>query len=266
MLTDSDDQVLCAFCHEPLRAHARFCGKCGHALGDDPEETPGGLPEHQSTGEDVWPLVKPVLVFWVLLLALSGLIGLLGHVTDIGSPIYDLIFQLISTGIILVYVCKDRENLFPLLGNFGPSPKRSFILTGACLVILYVAMGLYFKLLELLGVEFVQYLTDYRSHHWPFWSAVLLIAVLPGVFEELAFRGVIMSRLQRIGSPAEAILLQAILFSVLHMLPAIFISHFFFGLCLGVLRRKTGSLYPAMTVHILWNFYVLLNEMLVQTP
>jgi uncharacterized protein len=49
------------------------------------------------------------------------------------------------------------------------------------------------------------------------------------------------------------VLLQAVLFSLLHLGLAIFPSHFVIGLVLGLLRRRTRSLYPGMAVHMTWN-------------
>ena len=51
----------------------------------------------------------------------------------------------------------------------------------------------------------------------------------------------------------ETLIVQATMFSVLHMDPAIFASHFFFGLVVGWLRRFTRSLCPGMLVHAAWN-------------
>ena len=55
--------------------------------------------------------------------------------------------------------------------------------------------------------------------------------------------------------------MQAALFSMLHLGVAIFPSHFVIGLVLGVLRRRTRSLYPGMAVHLTWNAAVVWAEL-----
>ena len=60
----------------------------------------------------------------------------------------------------------------------------------------------------------------------------------------------------------EALVVQAALFSVVHLLPLVFVSHFVFGLLLGQVRRWTKSLYPCVALHALWNASVFAGELL----
>ena len=87
------------------------------------------------------------------------------------------------------------------------------------------------------------------------------VSVMPAVFEELAFRGVIQSSLEHVFTGVEAWLIQGALFSVLHLFPIMFPSHFLMGLWLGWLRRRSGSVYPGMLMHGLWNALVLAHEL-----
>ena len=86
-----------------------------------------------------------------------------------------------------------------------------------------------------------------------------MIAFMPAIFEELTFRGFIMERLKKIGGRREALIIQAVMFSVLHMLPAVFISHFVLGVVLGTLYERNKSIYPGMIVHFLWNVIVIVE-------
>jgi membrane protease YdiL (CAAX protease family) len=90
---------------------------------------------------------------------------------------------------------------------------------------------------------------------------LLLISLMPGIFEELAFRGVIQSTLEHVFDRREALVIQAALFSVLHLLPLDFPSHFVMGLCLGYMRLRTKSLYPGMILHASWNAFILCQEL-----
>jgi sodium transport system permease protein len=85
----------------------------------------------------------------------------------------------------------------------------------------------------------------------------LVLAVLPAVCEELAFRGFILSGLLRGLSPRTAILLGSFLFAVYQMNVFQFLPYFVFGLVLGLLAVRTGSVLPAMLFHLLHNFLVL---------
>ena len=88
----------------------------------------------------------------------------------------------------------------------------------------------------------------------------VLVSLMPAFVEELGFRGFIQSTLNHVFHEREAWLIQAALFSVLHLSPLIFPSHFLMGLCFGYMRLRTKSLYPGMALHASWNAFVLYKE------
>lgn len=82
------------------------------------------------------------------------------------------------------------------------------------------------------------------------WAALLLVgALLPGLCEEVLFRGAIMGVLERRGK-WYAITVAAILFGVYHLNPTTVIPAVFLGLVFGLLVVRTGSLLPAILAHI----------------
>ena len=115
--------------------------------------------------------------------------------------------------------------------------------------------------LVVLGVPVASMTTTFTRAGWPLWAMFLLLSVMPAVFEELAFRGVIQSALERILNARDAWLIQAALFSVLHLSPLMFPSHFLMGLCFGYMRRRSRSIYPGMLLHACWNALVVLKEL-----
>lgn len=85
------------------------------------------------------------------------------------------------------------------------------------------------------------------------WAILLVLAVLPAVCEELAFRGFILSGLQRLGRPGTTIAISAILFGITHGLLQQSIVATFTGVILGLLALKTGSLLPCIVYHATHN-------------
>lgn len=80
-------------------------------------------------------------------------------------------------------------------------------------------------------------------------AALLLVgALLPGICEEVLFRGAIMGVLERRGA-RYAVVVTAILFGVYHLTPATIIPAVFLGLIFGLLVVRTGSLLPAILAH-----------------
>jgi membrane protease YdiL (CAAX protease family) len=89
---------------------------------------------------------------------------------------------------------------------------------------------------------------------------VLFVAVQPAIFEELAFRGVIINALQRALSPFETVIVSALMFMILHLSFGRFPHTLALGLAAGFLRVRTKSLYPCMILHFSHNFMCVMAE------
>ena len=71
--------------------------------------------------------------------------------------------------------------------------------------------------------------------------------------EELTFRGVIQTRLERAMPPWLALVLQAAIFGLVHGTPIQMVYAFLMGLAFGFLRRRTGSILPGFAAHAAFN-------------
>ena len=85
------------------------------------------------------------------------------------------------------------------------------------------------------------------------WAILLVLALAPAVFEELAFRGFVLSGLQSLRSDVKAILLSAVLFGAAHSILQQSIITFFVGCTLGFIAIKTNSLIPCILYHFTHN-------------
>lgn len=81
---------------------------------------------------------------------------------------------------------------------------------------------------------------------------MLLIAILPGVCEELLFRGLIMGAYERWGT-WKAIWISALMFAGMHGSLAGIPAHLMLGVALGYVAASTGSLYAPMMMHTAYN-------------
>lgn len=77
-------------------------------------------------------------------------------------------------------------------------------------------------------------------------------AVLGPIGEELVFRGVVASALDRYGAWI-AVVGSAALFAIIHGPSVILVDAFVVGLMLGVVFRQSGSIWPAIVLHIVYN-------------
>ena len=89
---------------------------------------------------------------------------------------------------------------------------------------------------------------------------VIIMAVLPALFEEMFFRGVLQQKLtQWWGKGHLAIFITAIVFSAIHMQFITFIPRFLLGLLLGYLLRWGKTLWLPILAHFINNFVAVLT-------
>ncbi|MBQ4089351.1 MAG: CPBP family intramembrane metalloprotease [Clostridia bacterium] len=88
-------------------------------------------------------------------------------------------------------------------------------------------------------------------------KAIFSVAVLPGICEELLFRGVVLSAYER-GGTRKAIFISALLFSTLHGTVQGFPVQLLIGIILGFAVCSTGSIYISMMIHTAYNAFLLL--------
>jgi sodium transport system permease protein len=87
----------------------------------------------------------------------------------------------------------------------------------------------------------------------PFWGLVLVIALLPAVCEELAFRGFILSGFRHLGHPWRAIILSAVFFGVTHGILQQSLITCLVGVVIAFVAVHCGSIWPGMVFHFLHN-------------
>jgi sodium transport system permease protein len=85
------------------------------------------------------------------------------------------------------------------------------------------------------------------------WLPFLLMALLPALCEELAFRGFVLSGLRHLGSKSWAIGLSAVFFGIAHGVIQQSLAAATIGLVLGYLAIQTGSLIPCILFHLSYN-------------
>lgn len=85
--------------------------------------------------------------------------------------------------------------------------------------------------------------------------AFVLVPLLPAIFEELLFRGVIMRGFLQFGKTA-AVVLSAVAFALAHGNTDQIVYQFLFGLAVGFVVLETRSLGVGMVVHFTNNFFV----------
>lgn len=100
------------------------------------------------------------------------------------------------------------------------------------------------KYLEILGELFKMDL--------PLWGSFLVVAVAPGICEELLFRGFMLRFFEKYGVKI-SIVLSGLMFAAFHLDPFRFVPVFLLGMLLAYLTLRSGSILNAMILHTLNN-------------
>jgi membrane protease YdiL (CAAX protease family) len=112
--------------------------------------------------------------------------------------------------------------------------------------------------------QLIHSLTQFQSGS-QFLAALLVLALLPTVAEEVIFRGVLQRQLgQWLGSAQAGIWLTAVLFSTLHVQFLGFVPRLLLGVILGYLYAWSGNLVVPMVAHFTQNAGQLLLLWLTQ--
>lgn len=87
---------------------------------------------------------------------------------------------------------------------------------------------------------------------------LFLVAVMAPIAEEFFFRGMLYPVMRRQWGATVAILLNGLLFALVHFIPLLIPALFFIGIVLTWLRERSGSVLPGILVHALQNGLVVI--------
>lgn len=157
----------------------------------------------------------------------------------------------------LVWARVSGLRMLPLLRMTRPSVAALLFGAGAAFAAVLAAYGLA-NLLALQG-----FLPESSGgpkslqvawKHFPNpWVRFALFGLIPGLCEELFFRGALQTALLRRRSPAVAITLTAVIFAALHLDLAGAPGRLVAALAFGWLAWRTGTVWPGVVAHALYN-------------
>jgi membrane protease YdiL (CAAX protease family) len=245
----------CSTCGRNLTAEQRFCPRCGAALGSWEREQQ--IAPDTATSEPTLLRRREFRFSAVLFVLMLSIFAAEAIAAKFVSPAMTIVLATaVQAAIVFGFVVGRYRLIKPFL-RF-PRVQLSQIPELLLLAIVaFLGLAAYFRILDGLGVPIVDMTADLYAANWTRGEVIIAICVLPALLEELALRGVVQTSLERVLEWREALLVQAALFSVLHISPIIFPSHFILGLTLGYMRSKTRSVYPGMLFHAAWNLYAI---------
>lgn len=223
------------------------------------------------------PKDSAIVYFWALLipLVLSVIISMFLY----GSPVdtegkylilkevwFVCLLRVLSAGLLigLFFIYSKRQKI-DFIKASGIKKKTNYINIALCIIL---GIGLvYFTapiinivsyLISLTGIDIQTGIDMPLTGIGDLVLALLMIALLPAISEELIYRGIIFNGLKKWGK-WPAILLSALLFCLMHGAVEQFTYTFILGIVLGYLMWETGALWLCMLVHFVNNAVVLIS-------
>lgn len=163
---------------------------------------------------------------------------------------------LANMSVLLIYWLAFRSKRIKL-STYTGMRRFNLLSVVAALVAGFVAHGLVLVVLENLK-PVAEVITEYEHKmEWMregnvFLLLVVTLIVAP-IVEEIVFRGVLITSLQKIITPIGALILTSVLFGVAHGNIVQGIYSFLLGLILGFIRIRSGSLLNCIFMHISFN-------------
>lgn len=201
---------------------------------------------HKNEKKTLWYFVAGFFLIWllrVLLLSSPVADSLVGDV--IGTSIRFVLFLGPAVMVSRYFYHEKFTEAFAL-----HKPRK----TGVYLAIAYTIL--------LVADAFVTRNIVFTRNIW-----ILFNIPFAPIIEELVFRGFLLTELEKQMDGMQAIVVSAIVFTLLHYPGWILLSHmslivlvmnsaqvFIFGFILGFIKRQSKSVYPGMVVHIVNNF------------
>jgi membrane protease YdiL (CAAX protease family) len=194
-----------------------------------------------------------------------GVAGIMGSVLGTALPQIVTFAVYATLAATLCYAFRPPSRL-PVALHFTSTKDLVFAigatvsLIAAC-ALAYAFLGLFFGGFVHLLAQLTSVATDAKRLQGQS-SSAWVIAILRGcflvpIFEEVFFRGLLLSWLNRHMRFVPALLVQAVLFAAMHLYPVVLPYTFLFGIATGYVRRETGSTVNTVLMHVINNVVLL---------
>ncbi len=237
----------------PMPPAARFCPQCGLYLNPMQDRV-----LRASDAASRWKAVRFVIVFYSLYLAV---VIPLAWVPDDRKGVGMLVGDCFSALLVLGAWGFSSFSLKGAWRGLGNADRTLLLGLGLLVPMLALNQGYHWLVQRVLDIRIETYSGIFLDHGLGWGWMVLSICVMPGLLEEIAFRGLIWSALERaVQHPRQVLMLSSVLFCIIH--GTVYSAPYLLGvgLGLGALRLRSGSLLPGMLLHALHNLGVLLME------
>lgn len=243
-----DIKPSCDECGSLVADHHRYCYKCGEYLG------------MQAVTINIFNNValRRLFIFYFIYLFICLLVK---HTNWFNS--YDQLFwvEVVLAAITIYFGWLNRRYIKPILrfNNF------SWLVLLAVVVIAAASSLLVSFTVHEVNITFfdseVSYYDAYKLYYFPIALMIYSIAILPAIFEEIAFRGVMYNYCLAFLDERLVVAVTAFLFAIMHLSLISLVWLIPFGFFIGHLRRRYNTLWYGVVFHFIFNLTACLLDL-----
>lgn len=199
-------------------------------------------------------------IYFIALLMLIG-VFVLSYMRIIQNEwVSTLLIQVvIISGIpTLMYTLFVSKNIKTTMRDFGfkKTPWKTILLAvllGFVIYFLNIFVSSFFQSI-LYTIGFEDYMVTPIISIDPMASEILLVAMLPGLCEEILHRGLLLRGLDNATNKRFALIMSSLFFGLLHLDITKFFYATILGFLIGLVSLASDSIYPAIIMHFMNNF------------
>lgn len=238
----------CLHCKGSISAHSKFCKYCGSL----------------QTGFDVispdkkWNIIKQLALFYAIEIVICCIASFINFFKTLNWSIF---FDLLLAIIAVTFFCDKWKTNRGILKWPGFSFLKLFLYSALAIIGSAVVSYCIKWLNHTLFSQDLYYYGLYASSSYGKVLMIIFVAIMPALFEELAFRGYLLQNLTYLADRTQAVFVSAFLFAIIHMS---FLSLFWlipFALMIGFLRLKEQTIWYGVFVHFFFNLTACILEL-----
>lgn len=202
-------------------------------------------------------ITAPLLVIFVIIAMQVSTRSLtsLNSETNVFVAIGVIQLVVLALPSIVYYLLKGRKLERPMYLVSNRAPDVIFVLFAALFFICGTLLIKFFYFVNGGSVAAItNYYGDFSSGQQNFGhlEIILSLIIIPAICEEFLFRGIIFNEYRKYGT-ANAVIISALCFAMLHFSFESFFVYLFSGLLLGFCAAMTKSILPSIAIHLLSN-------------
>ncbi|CAN5272730.1 hypothetical protein BH11BAC6_BH11BAC6_07520 [soil metagenome] len=248
METAEEDIYYCSECDTKVKRFHRFCHHCGVWMGADSEQV--SIFNNSQ--------LRSAFFFYTIYLFVCLTVKFTGWFSSYDLLFYMEIFLAIVT---LIFVRKNWKTIKPLLrfNNFSVP-----VLAGV-IVVSFIFSFLVNISINQINISVFRVSTNlfdpYKIYQAPVLIMIYSIAFMPGIFEELAFRGVLYNYFNTFLDERMVVMVTGFVFAAIHLNFFSLVWLVPFGILVGSLRRKYNTLWYGIIFHFVFNLTACLIDL-----